>query len=211
MSDAIRAAGAQVRRVAERDHEGKPAWVVVAERTYDTDIADLWNAVTTPARIARWFTPVSGDLRLGGRFQLEGNAGGDITRCEPPEALDVTWEFMGGTSWVSVRLAPQGERTHLTLEHIALKTDIPDDHWAKFGPGAVGVGWDLGLVGLGFHVEQPEPMSREDAVAWTWGEGGKAFMRVSAAAWGEAHIEGGENPDVARGMAERTTAAYTGG
>ena len=44
----------------------------------------MWDACTDPERIGRWFLPVSGDLRLGGRYQLEGNAGGEILRCEPP-------------------------------------------------------------------------------------------------------------------------------
>ena len=31
---------------------------------------DLWEALTSAERIPRWFAPVSGDLRLGGRFQV---------------------------------------------------------------------------------------------------------------------------------------------
>ena len=47
-------------------------------------------------------------------------------------------------------------------------------------------------------------------MAWVMSDAGKAYMRTSAKAWAEAHIAGGENPDVARGMADRTIAAYTG-
>ena len=47
----------------------------------------LWDACTNAERIPRWFLPVSGDLRLGGRYQLEGNAGGTIERCDPPRSL----------------------------------------------------------------------------------------------------------------------------
>ena len=36
-------------------------------------------------------------------------------------------------------------------------------------------------------------------------------MRASAQAWADAHIAGGEDADVARGMATRTAAFYTGG
>ena len=56
---------------------------VILARTYDTTIDDLWDACTNPDRIPRWFLPISGDLRLNGRYQLEGNAGGTIERCEP--------------------------------------------------------------------------------------------------------------------------------
>jgi uncharacterized protein YndB with AHSA1/START domain len=71
--------------VEDRDHLGKPALVAVAIRSYDTTVADLWDAITTPERPARWFLPVEGDLKLGGRYQLKGNAGGTITHCQPPK------------------------------------------------------------------------------------------------------------------------------
>ena len=55
-------------------------------------IEDVWDACTTAERIGRWLMPVSGDLRrLGGKYQLEGNAGGEIVSCEPPRLLRVTW------------------------------------------------------------------------------------------------------------------------
>lgn len=203
------AIGAEVRRYEERLQDGKPARVVIAERAYDTDPDDLWDAMTDRERLPRWFLPVEGDLRLGGRYQLQGNASGSITRCEPPRALDVTWEFGGGMSWVNVRLAAEGARTRLTLEHIVLASDA-DEHWANFGPGAVGVGWDLTLVGLGWHQSSREAVT-EAGAAWTGSEEGRAYMRASAEAWRAAHVAGGADPKVARGMAERTAAAYTGG
>jgi uncharacterized protein YndB with AHSA1/START domain len=204
------ALGAEFRRFENREHEGKPARVVVAVRTYDTDCADLWEAVTSPERIPRWFLPVEGDLRLGGRYQLKGNAGGTITRCEPPRALDLTWEFGGGMSWVTVRLEPEGKRTRLTLEHIVHASDV-DEHWKRFGPGAVGVGWDLALVGLGKHLESGgAPVNHDAAHAWMGSGEGKAFMRGSAKAWADAHIAAGEDPEVARRMAEQTSAFYAG-
>ena len=157
--DLGRVIGAVTRVVGDREYEGKPAKVVVAKRTYDTTPDDLWDALTNAERIPRWFLPVSGDLRLGGRYQLKGNAGGTITQCEPPKSLGVTWEFGGQTSWVNVRLtARAAERTELELEHIA---HVPDDFWRQFGPGAVGVGWDLALMGLGEHVEQSREARRD--------------------------------------------------
>ena len=147
--------GAEFRRCEQREHLGKAAVVAVAVRSYDTTVDDLWDAITTPERLARWFLPVHGDLTPGGRYQLEGNAGGTITRCERPTAFDVTWEFMGGTSWVNVRLRPEGKNAQLTLEHIAHKGGIGEEHLKTFGPGAVGIGWDLGLYGLEKHVANP--------------------------------------------------------
>jgi uncharacterized protein YndB with AHSA1/START domain len=191
--------------------QGKPARVVVAVRTYDTDPEDLWDALTSGERIPHWFLPIEGDLKLGGRYQLQGNAGGTITRCESPRALDVTWEFGGMLSWVTVRLEPEGKRTRLTLEHIMRASDA-DQHWAQFGPGAVGVGWDLALLGMGLYLTGGgAAVNRQVVTGWMSSEEGKAFMRASAEAWCEAHIAAGEDPQVARGMAERTAAAYSGG
>jgi uncharacterized protein YndB with AHSA1/START domain len=207
MDDAF---GAEFREVTEREYEGQPSRVVVAVKTYATSPDDLWDALTNPERIPRWFLPIEGDLRLGGRYQLKGNAGGTIRRCDAPQALDVTWEFMGGMSWVTVRLAPEGEATRLTLEHIVHKSDA-DEHWARFGPAAVGVGWDLTLMGLGRHLASGEALSHEAYEGWARSDEGKAVMRASAATWAEAHIEGGEDPEIARAMAERTAGFYTGG
>jgi uncharacterized protein YndB with AHSA1/START domain len=205
------ALGAEFRRFENREHEGKPARVVVAARTYDTDQQDLWDALTNRERIPRWFLPIEGDLKLGGRYQLKGNAGGTITRCEPPQALDITWEFGGGMSWVTVRLEHEGERTRLTLEHIVHASDV-DEHWAQFGPGAVGVGWDLTLFGMGLYLDDGgAPVDHTAVHGWMASEEGKAFMRASAKAWSDAQIAAGEDREVARGMAERTAAAYTGG
>lgn len=203
--------GAEFRRVENREHEGKPAIVAVVTRNYDTTVEDLWDAITTPERLARWFLAVEGDLKLGGRYQLKGNAGGTITRCEPPAALDLTWEFMGGTSWVTLRLAAEGEQVRLTLEHIAHKDGIGEEHLRRFGPGAVGVGWDLGLRGLQQHLIDPSvTLDHEAAEAWTLSGEGKAFVRRIGEAWGRADAEAGEDPDEARAKAERTIAFYTG-
>ncbi|WP_405096624.1 SRPBCC domain-containing protein [Micromonospora sp. NBC_01412] len=101
---------------------------------------------TDPARIVRWFLPVSGELRLHGRHQFEGNAGGEVQRCDPPKSFSATWEFGGQVSWIEVRLTPEpDDRTRFTLEHVA---HVDDVIWARFGPGAVGIGCDMGLLGL---------------------------------------------------------------
>ena len=125
--------GAVSRRLENREHEGRMARVARASRGYDTTIDDLWDAITSAERIPRWFLPISGDLRLGGRYQLTGNAGGTITRCEPPRHLAVTWEYGGETSWVTVTLTQDGAGTRLDLEHMA---HVKDEFWDQYGPGA---------------------------------------------------------------------------
>ncbi len=134
---------------------GAETRTVTLTQTYASDVDDLWDAVTNAERIPRWFLPVTGDLRLGGHYQLEGNAGGTIEECEPPTRFRATWEFGGGTSWIEVRLvAESADRTRLELAHTA----PIDDHWTEFGPGAVGIGWDLGLIGLFLHLATGAPV-----------------------------------------------------
>jgi hypothetical protein len=109
-------------------------------------------------------------------------------------------------------LTPDGPRARLTLEHIAPRDGIGEEHLKKFGPSAVGIGWDLGLLGLERHIASPSTSVDHDAIeAWTRSNEGKAFMRASGEAWGGAHTASGEDPDEARAKAERNIAAYTGG
>ena len=59
---------------------------VRVEDVYDTDIDDLWEACTTPERLARWIAEVSGDLRVGGTihavFTSTWTGPGRIEVCE---------------------------------------------------------------------------------------------------------------------------------
>jgi uncharacterized protein YndB with AHSA1/START domain len=205
--DPIRHLGTVSRVVSSRERDGRPARVVVATRTYDTTPDDLWDALTSIERIPRWFLPIEGDLRLGGRYQFQGNAGGTITTCEPPRHLAVTWEFGGQVSWVDVRLAPDAKGgTRLELEHVA---HVPPEMWDQYGPGAVGVGWDSGLLGLANHIATGASMSPSEGMAWLGSDQGKAFVRATSDDWCRASIAAGTDADAARAAADRTTAAYT--
>ena len=44
--------------------------VVRIEDRFDTNVDDLWSALTDPRRLARWIGDVEGDLRLGGEFRF---------------------------------------------------------------------------------------------------------------------------------------------
>lgn len=198
------------RRVGQRTLEAGEARVLTASQIYQTDAEDLWDAVTNAERIPRWFLPVSGDLRIGGRFQVEGNASGTIERCDPPKSFAATWEFGGEVSWIEVRLTPEGEdRTRLTLEHVA---HVDDERWAEFGPGAVGVGWDGALLGLAMHLDDPgAPQDHEAVEAWAASDNGRQFYASASEQWAQASIAAGTDPDEANAAANRTTAFYTGG
>lgn len=200
--------GAVQREVRTGERDGQLTRVVVAAQTYDTDVADLWDAITNGERIPRWFLPISGDLRLGGTYQLEGNAGGDIETCDAPHHLGVTWMFGGFVSWLDVRLtALDGGRSQLELEHTA---HVPEEMWATFGPGATGVGWDLALMGLAQHLGSGAPaVEPANAMAWMVSDEGRAFMTESGEAWYVAHVASGADEAAARAAADGTLAAYT--
>ncbi len=198
--------GAVARSVSALERDGQPARGVTLSRSFDTAVEDLWDAVTSAERIPRWFLPVSGDLRLGGRYQLEGNAGGTITACEPPSHFALTWEF-GGVSWVEVRVADAGaDRARLTLTHIAHLSD----HWDQYGPGAAGVGWEMGLLGLALHLARPDA-PKPDEAAFAASPDGRAYITGSSEGWEQAAVAAGTDPAAAHAAATRTTAFYTGG
>jgi uncharacterized protein YndB with AHSA1/START domain len=177
-------------------------------RTYDAPIDEVWDALTSPARIGRWFLPINGEYRVGGRYQLEGNAGGEILECDRPRRFKVTWVFgepasPADISELEVRLEPAGEgSTMLELDHTAI---VPDERWAMYGPGAVGVGWDGGLLGLTLHLRGE---SLADPIAWQLSAEGREFFTRSSAAWGAANIASGADANGAAEAVANTTAFY---
>jgi uncharacterized protein YndB with AHSA1/START domain len=209
MIDVVHQINSVQRRVGSRVLDAGAARTVVVSRTYDAPIDDVWDACTNPERIPRWFLPISGELRVGGRFQLQGNAAGTIERCDPPRSFAATWEFGGEVTWIELRLTPEVDRgTHFELEHIAR---IDDERWTQFGPGAVGVGWDLALAaGLARHLASGASVDPAEAAAWSASEEGRKFMTLSSQAWGDASIAAGTDIAAARAAEGRTTAFYTG-
>ena len=197
--------GAVERTVSVLEREGQPARAVTLSRSYATTLEDLWDAATSGERIPRWFLPISGELELGGRYQLEGNAGGVITACEPLSHFALTWEF-GDISWVEVRFSNDGaDSARMSLTHTALLSE----HWDTYGPGAVGVGWEMGLLGMELHLTKPNA-PKPDPAEFAMSPDGKALLTGSSEAWAQAAVAAGEDPDAARAAARRTAAFYTG-
>jgi uncharacterized protein YndB with AHSA1/START domain len=194
------------REVRTGSRDGASTKMAVARRTYAADRSDLWDALTNPERIPRWFLPVEGDLRVGGRYQLIGNAGGVVERCDAPHSFAATWEMGDMVSWIDVTLTPAENGTTLELVH---ESFVDPEMWGQFGPSAVGIGWDLGLMGLGIHLASGEAVDPDVAANFlTWPEGAE-FARLSAARWADAAVADGDEPGQAREAAERTVAAYT--
>jgi uncharacterized protein YndB with AHSA1/START domain len=186
--------------------EGELRTLTIAQ-TYDTDLDDLWDACTNPERIPRWFLPVTGDLKLGGTYQLEGNAHGTIEACDAPNSFKATWEFGDAVTWIELVLSPDpAGGTRFELHHTATL----EEHWDTFGPGAVGIGWDLGLIGLTLHLASGgEKVDPAAVMEWTTSPDGLRFMTESGQAWCEADVASGEDRATAQRRADATLAAYT--
>ena len=88
--------------------------------------------------------------------------------------------------------------------------DTGAEFWDRFGPGAVGVGWDGAIRGLGLHIDSGAAVDPQQAMAWAMSDEGKAFNTASAEAWGRAAMADGDDPEMAKKAAARTTAFYTG-
>ncbi|HEU0214140.1 MAG TPA: SRPBCC family protein [Jiangellaceae bacterium] len=204
--DPVRSAGLVTREIRTGSREGKPTKIAIARRRYVAERPDVWDALTNAERIPRWFLPVSGDLAVGGRYQLEGNAGGVVQSCEQPESFVVTWEFGGMVSWLRVHLSEDDGGTTLELVHEA---HVDPDLWAQFGPGAVGVGWDLALFGLDQHIASGAAVDPAEAATWLVSPEGVEFAQLCSEGWAQAAIGDGDEPEQARAAAERTVAFYT--
>ncbi|ORM31819.1 SRPBCC domain-containing protein [Williamsia sp. 1135] len=198
---------AVTRSVTTTDNGRTFSIVAGLSQSYDTDIDDLWEACTTADRLARWFAPVTGDLKLGGTYQIEGNAGGTVKSCDPPHGYTLSWEFGGEVSELTVRLESlDSDRSRLTIEHGA---DVAADRWTEYGPGSVGIGWDLGLLGLAHHLTTGASAPAE-STQWVHTDQAQHFMSDSSRRWADAAVSAGTPEALARAFEMRTTAFYLG-
>ena len=109
-------------RIEKDGPEGGVA--VVLDRRYATDPADLWDACTDPDRLARWFAPVSGDLREGGSFTIHFDDADTphcrVVSCEAPTRLVWEWPVGGVATLVTVEVSPDADGARLVLRHARL-------------------------------------------------------------------------------------------
>lgn len=118
---------------------------VRVEELYDTDIRDLWEACTTPQRLARWLAQVSGDLQVGGTVEITFTSTwtgpARIEVCDAPHHLLLTTE--PGTkdeAELEAWLTEEGSQTRLVVEDRGLPVGELYFH---------GAGWQVHLEDLG--------------------------------------------------------------
>jgi len=112
--------------------------VVRIEDRFDTDIDDLWSAITDPERLSRWYGVVEGDLHVGGQFRAslfasgwEGD--GRIEACEPPRRLVIVSKDPDEPTedTIEVTLTADRDQTVLVMEHRAVSERLI----AEYGAG----------------------------------------------------------------------------
>src|SRR5262245_53686315 len=153
------------------------ARTAVLRRIYLVSQEDLWEAITEPTRMRRWFSEPKGQLRLGGTFALEGSGHGRILRCDAPRMLRVTWSSgPGHPDELEVRLSKAEEGgTLLELEHASVAGATPDGGTDPIV--GLGVGWELAMIYLERYLRDEDPIriaGRDQAV-----------VAESARAWGD--------------------------
>lgn len=111
--------------------------IVRLEDRFDTDMVDLWSALTDPGRLARWLGEVEGDLRQGGEFRAHYFASGwegtcRVDVCEPPQRLVLRTASEGEPEGViEATLTADGDHTILVIED----RGVPLAQMAAYGAG----------------------------------------------------------------------------
>jgi uncharacterized protein YndB with AHSA1/START domain len=116
--------------------EGKG--IVRMEDRFNTDIDDVWSALTDPSRLARWYGEVEGDLQLGGEFRARLFASGwegtgRVEECEPPQRLLVLTRQANkpDEQVIEATLTADGDETILVWEERGMPLDLV----AAYGAG----------------------------------------------------------------------------
>jgi uncharacterized protein YndB with AHSA1/START domain len=145
--------------VVERTADGG---VIRFERHLAHDVRDVWDAITSPARLADWWLPfdadITVDLREGGEMVFAGK--GDeaptmtctILRVEPPVLFEHTHPAPG--SRMRWELEAAGNGCILRLSHV-----VPDVQEAVD---------NLYLVGLQTSLDRLEPSLAGRPAPWDW-------------------------------------------
>jgi uncharacterized protein YndB with AHSA1/START domain len=149
-----------------RSEHGKG--IVRMEDRFDTDIDDLWSALTDPGRLARWYGEVEGDLRLGGEFHAritgEWEGTGRVDACEPPRRLLLTMRDADpqpgqpDETVIEAQLTADGGKTILVVEERGLPLNLL---------AAYGAGVQIHVENLADHIaghERGDMEARWDAL-----------------------------------------------
>jgi uncharacterized protein YndB with AHSA1/START domain len=113
---------------------------LIVTRTLAYPVDRVWRAMTDPVALAAWFWPqrfnptAEVDLRVGGRYRIDGPAvgiavSGEYVAVEPPHKLIFTWAWDGedDETLVTVDLTATAGGTDVRLRHEKFGTDEQRD------------------------------------------------------------------------------------
>jgi uncharacterized protein YndB with AHSA1/START domain len=155
-------------------HSANGKGVVRMEDRFDTNIDDVWSALTDPSRLARWYGEVEGDLRLGGEYRARLFASGwegtgRVDACEPPQRLLVRTKHANAPDEgvIEVTLTADGDQTIVVWEARGMPLDLLS---------AYGAGVQIHVEDLADHLAGRE--RRDDAKA-RWEELHPAYQGLA--------------------------------
>ena len=111
------------------------------EDRIDTDIDNVWSAITDPVRLDRWLGAVEGDLRQGGEFRFhfyasEAEGTGRVEACEPARRLLLTTALgMPNEHVIEVTLARDGDGDGDGTIVVWEERGVPLDYLVGYGAG----------------------------------------------------------------------------
>jgi uncharacterized protein YndB with AHSA1/START domain len=136
--------------------------VIRFERHLDYSIREVWDAITSPARLAEWWLPfdaeITVDLREGGQMVIAATGDEPMTmtstilRVEPPMLLEHTHAEPG--SYLRWELEPVDNGCVLRLSHFVTDTAAAID--------------GCYVVGLHASLARLAPCLTGHPIAWDW-------------------------------------------
>jgi len=145
------------------------------EDRLNTEINDVWSALTDPSRLARWYGEVEGDLRVGGEYRAHLYASGwegtgRVEACEPPQRLLVHVEDADEPDEqdIEVTLTADGDQTIVAWEERGMPLNLLS---------AYGAGVQLHVEDLADHLAGRE---RRDDTKARWDELHPAYQDLAA-------------------------------
>lgn len=174
--------------------------------------ARLWPLLTRAPELARWFGPVGGELREGGRFEAPGGVTGRILQVQEPHRVRLSWEQEGLEGPLLLRLDPEDDgTTQLTLRRTVLLDAAELD---RTGPGALALDWEIVLLALAAHTDgwhatclEPVPVPTPQ---WQRSPQGRSMVRAWAVRWAAEAIAAGVDEDTARRGESETVRRHLG-
>lgn len=108
-------------KVSKDEH----GYAIRLERVYNHPVSKVWDALTDPEKMSKWFTDVEWDFRPGGNITFifqdpdRTKSYGSIVAIEPQKLLEFWWHNDDGQpeELMRLELTDMGGKTRLVMEY----------------------------------------------------------------------------------------------